>query len=128
MPVRIIATEATWVDCTQAQESIAGIPAQHLIVDKDYTVMLSLNKRDLKVYRRGSRHEKTEKGASGMNMTNTCIGNAIPSRTRFLRSNSGTTLLPTTPRTPLSSLPLSRSAVLRSRHVLEILTDTDKGF
>lgn len=36
MPVRIIATEATRADCTQAQGLIAGIPAQHLIADKGY--------------------------------------------------------------------------------------------
>ena len=36
MPLRIIATEATRADCTQAQDLIAGIPAQHLIADKGY--------------------------------------------------------------------------------------------
>jgi len=36
MPVRIIATEATWADRTQAQGFIAGIPVQHLIAGKDY--------------------------------------------------------------------------------------------
>ncbi len=36
MPVRVIATEATRADCTQAKELIADIPAQHLIADRGY--------------------------------------------------------------------------------------------
>ena len=36
MPIRIFATEATRADCAEAQELIAGIPAQHLIADKGY--------------------------------------------------------------------------------------------
>jgi transposase len=36
MPIRVIATEATRADCTQAKELIADIPAQYLIADKGY--------------------------------------------------------------------------------------------
>ena len=36
MPVRIIATEATRADCSQADALIDGLEAQHLIADKGY--------------------------------------------------------------------------------------------
>jgi len=36
MPVRIIATEASRADCSQAAELIEGIDAKHLIADKGY--------------------------------------------------------------------------------------------
>ena len=36
MPVRIIATDGTTADCTQAGPLIAGIPAENLIADKAY--------------------------------------------------------------------------------------------
>ena len=36
MPLRIIATEATRADCTEAASLIEGIDAEHLIADKGY--------------------------------------------------------------------------------------------
>ena len=36
MPVRIIVTDGTTADCTQAEPLIKGIPAENLIADKAY--------------------------------------------------------------------------------------------
>ena len=36
MPVRVVLTEGTRADCTQASKLIAGIDADHLIADKGY--------------------------------------------------------------------------------------------
>jgi transposase len=36
MPLRIIATEATRADCSQADGLVEGLPAEHLIADKGY--------------------------------------------------------------------------------------------
>ena len=36
MPIRVIATDATRADCTQAQSLIAGMTAEHLLADKGY--------------------------------------------------------------------------------------------
>ena len=36
MPVRIIVTEGTRADCSQAEDLIEGLKAQHLLADKGY--------------------------------------------------------------------------------------------
>ena len=36
MPIRILATEATRADCTEAPNLIAGLRAEHLIADRGY--------------------------------------------------------------------------------------------
>lgn len=36
MPIRILATEATRADCTEAPNLIAGLNAEHLIADRGY--------------------------------------------------------------------------------------------
>ena len=36
MPVRIVVTEGTRADCSQADTLIEGLPAEHLIADKGY--------------------------------------------------------------------------------------------
>ena len=49
MPVRVVTTEGTRADCTQASTLIEGIDADHLIADKGYDTDAILGKQARRV-------------------------------------------------------------------------------
>ena len=112
MPVRVLVTEGTAADCSQAVELIEGIEAEYLLADKacDTTAILSYCEEHEVIPvvppKRNRKHPRAYESIS--------TGTGIWWRTRFCGSSVGVGLPRDTPRMPHRFLPRCRSGVWRS--------------
>jgi len=109
MPIRIIAAEATRADCTQAQGLIAGIPAQYLIADRGYDSDAIVEQARSQGIQAVIPPRKNRKGQREYDKH--LYRQCHLAENTFLALKQWRGIAPAMPRTPLPSLPPSRSVV-----------------
>ena len=110
IPVRMLVTAGSTVDCSQASTLIGGIDEQYLLADKGY------NSDIIRAQAKGQgmepviRHAKT--AGSFVTTTSIFINCVIGQRVRFCISSAGAELPPTMAEIPLRSWLLFISAII----------------
>ena len=108
MPLRVVITQGTTADCTQAGRLIEGITAEHLIADKGYdsdAIVDQAKGQGMKAVIPPQQETAPPKGLT----TKTCTNCAIWLKTRSCTSSAGAASPPDTPNMPPLSSPPSKS-------------------
>ena len=111
MPIRVIVTQGTTADCTQAAQLIEGLSAEYLLADTGYDSDAIVEQAIAQGMSVVIPPAKTEK--SNEVMTSTSTGTATSLRTHFCISNAGGVSLRATLKTPHHSWLQSAYAALR---------------
>ena len=80
MPVRMVVTEGTTADCTQAGKLIEGLSAEHLLADRGYdsdTIVEQAERQDMKVVIPPRKNRKVQREYDHMTMICTVCSHLV---------------------------------------------------